>query len=266
MTIIPRSIIIFLLLLSTLTISCITYSSTDNPLKKTTKTDTPFVNLPIPNNFSVEYVLQSGLFDIGKTKRTLSLQENGRYAFTSVTKATGMFAMFYNGKVTERSIWEYREGRARPLQYSYNDTNKKKRNVNLAFDWENKTVTNTINGEPWDMTIPPDTQDKLIYQINIMFDFLENNDVKTIKINVADGGKLKTYGVVIQKKETIKTPAGKFETIRINRDDGKRVTTLWCAPSLNYLPVRIEHYKKGDTKVNAYLVKYKGLPKKIIYE
>ena len=217
--------------------------------------------LPISDNFSAEYILQSGLFDIGKTKRTLRPLENGRYAFISTTKATGMFAMFFNGKITERSIWEYHEGRARSLQYSYKDTNKKKRNVSLAFDWEKKTVTNTINGEPWNMTIPPDTQDKLIYQINIMFNFLENKTIKAIKINVADGGKLKTHNVIIQKKEVIKTPAGKFKTIRIYRADGKRVTTLWCAPSLNYLPVRIEHYKKGDTKVNAYLVRFKGLPK-----
>ena len=85
--------------------------------------------LPISDNFTAEYILQSGLFDIGKTKRTLSLQDDGRYAFTSTTKATGMFAMFFNGKITERSIWEFHEGRARPLQYDYKDTNKKKRYI-----------------------------------------------------------------------------------------------------------------------------------------
>lgn len=222
--------------------------------------DLPIENLPIPDNFSAEYVLQSGIFDIGITKRTLSLQEDGRYIFTSLTHPTGMFAVFFKGKVTERSIWEYHKGRARPILYYYKDTSKKKkRDVNLAFDWEKKTVTNTINGEPWDMEITPDTQDKLIYQINIMLNLLENRDLKTMKINVADGGKLKSYDAIIQQKETIKTPAGKFDTIRVNRDDGKRVTTLWCAPSLNYLPVRIEHYKKGDAKVNAYLVKVNGL-------
>jgi hypothetical protein len=222
----------------------------DNPSSKT---------LPIPNNFSVEYILQSGFFDIGKTKRTLSLQKDGLYIFTSTTKATGMFAVFFNGKITERSIWEFYKGRARPLQYSYKDTNKKKRNVSLAFDWDKKTVTNTINGEPWKMEITPDTQDKLIYQINIMLSLLEDSNIEIMNINVADGGKLKNYDAIIQEKETIETPAGKFETIRVSRDDGKRVTTLWCAPELNYLPVRIEHYKKGDTHVNAYLVKVKGL-------
>lgn len=174
-----------------------------------------------------------------------------------------MFAMFFSGKITERSIWDFHNGRARPLQYSYKDTNKKKeRDVSLVFDWDKKTVTNTINGDPWNMSITPDTQDKLIYQINIMLSLLENSNLKTIEINVADGGKLKTFNAIIKKKETIETPAGKFETIRVNRDDGKRVTTLWCAPSLNYLPVRIEHYRKGKTKVNAYLVKVTGLPQK----
>jgi hypothetical protein len=218
--------------------------------------------LPISDNFSAEYILQSGLFDIGRTKRTLSLQEDGRYAFTSTTKATGVFAVFFNGKITERSIWEFYKGRARPLQYSYKDTNKKKRNVNLTFDWDKKTITNSINSEPWNMEITPNTQDKLIYQINIMFSLLKDNNIEMMKINVADGGKLKSYDAIIQKKEAIDTPAGKFETIRVNHDDGKYVTTLWCAPALDYLPVRIEHYKKGDSKVNAYLVKVKGLPLK----
>ena len=254
------------LVLCALCASSIVYSSTSvtENFKKVSPEDIPpKKTLPLLNNFSVEYILKSGLFNIGKTKRTLSLQENGRNIFTSTTKATGMFAMFFNGKITERSVWEYHEGRARPLQYGYKDTNKKKeRDVSLAFDWKNKTVTNTINGEPWKMEITPDTQDKLIYQINIMLTLLEDDNIKLMNINVADGGKLKNHKAIIQKKETIETPAGKYKTIRVSRDDGKRVTTLWCAPELNYLPVRIEHYKKGDTKVNAYLVKVKGLPQK----
>ena len=269
-------LVVLIASLSTFFISTIAYSSTtistdpysdsdsDSYLDTDIDEDTdnpPPETSPISNNFSVEYILKSGFFEIGKTKRTLSIHENGRHVFTSTTHAIGMFALFFNGKITESSIWEYHKGRARPLQYSYKDTNKEKeRDVSLKFDWDNKTVTNTINGEPWDMEITSDTQDKLIYQINIMLSLLENSDLKMIQINVADGGKLKTHDAIIQKKETIKTPAGKYDTIRISRDDGKRVTTLWCAPSLDYLPVRIEHYKKGDTHVNAYLVKVKGLP------
>lgn len=216
-------------------------------------------SLPISDRFTVEYVLKSGFFEFGKTKRTLSRQENGRFVFTSTTTAAGMFSMFYTGHVTETSTWDLYEDRARPRQYSYIDTNNN-REVNLDFDWENKTVINTINGEPWSMEIKDGTQDKLLYQISIMLDLTNNNEIKTLGYSVADGGKLKIYDAKVQETETIETPAGVYKTLRIHRDDGKSVTTLWCAPSLNYLPVRIEHYKKGETRVNAYLTKVNGLP------
>jgi len=216
--------------------------------------------LPISNKFSVEYVLKSGLFTIGKTRRTLTPQGNGLYAFESYTWPAGILSIFYKGDVTERSLWKYQNKMAVPIQYSYIDTNKKsKRDIKLSFDWENKKVTNTINDKPWNMKIKDGTQDKLLYQISIMLDLANNPHIKKLQYTVADGGKLKFYDAKVEKKETIKTPAGQFETLMITRDDGKRVTSLWCAPSLSYLPVRIEHYKKGETKLNAYLTKFSGL-------
>lgn len=215
--------------------------------------------LPIPDKFSAEYTLKSGLFTIGKTRRTLSAQDN-HYVFESYTWPAGMLSIFYKGDVTERSVWDYRQKHAIPLLYSYRDTNKKsKRDVRLTFDWDKMTVTNSINDDPWKMTIKEGTQDKLLYQISIMLDLANNPQIKKLQYTVADGGKLKFYDAAIEKKETIKTPAGKFETLRITRDDGKRVTTLWCAPSLSYLPVRIEHYKKEGSRLNAYLTHYTGL-------
>lgn len=78
-------------------------------------TSTTASSLPISNSFTVEHVLKSGLFKIGRTKRTLNLQEDRWYVFTSTTRASGMFVMFFNGKVIERSIWEHHEGCARSL-------------------------------------------------------------------------------------------------------------------------------------------------------
>lgn len=218
--------------------------------------------LPIPENFSAEYVLEAGLFTIGKSRRSLTAIENGLYVFESYTWPAGMLSVFYNGDVTERSVWKYQDNMAIPVEYSYIDTNEKnKRDAILTFDWDRLIVTNKINGEPWDLEIKKGTQDKLLYQISIMLDLTSNNKTSKLKYLVADGGKLRTYDAEIKKKESIKTPAGKFETIRIAREDEKSITTLWCAPSLSYLPVRIEHYKKKpNTRVNAYLTRITGLP------
>jgi len=97
--------------------------------------------LPISNKFSVEYVLKSGVFTIGKTRRTLNPQGNGDYVFESYTWPAGILSIFYKGDVTERSLWKYQNKTAVPIQYSYIDTNKKsKRDIKLSFDWENKKV------------------------------------------------------------------------------------------------------------------------------
>lgn len=218
--------------------------------------------LPISDNFSVEYVLESGLFTIGKTRRSLNRLENGLYVFESYTWPAGMLSVFYKGDLTERSVWKYQDSMAVPIEYSYKDTNEKNtRDAVLTFDWDNNVVTNNINGDPWELKIKKGTLDKLLYQVSIMLDLVSDHKKTNLQYLVADGGKLKTYNAEIQESESIKTPAGVYETVRIVREGKKSITTLWCAPSLNYLPVRIEHYKKKQkTRVNAYLTSVTGLP------
>ncbi|WP_455218426.1 DUF3108 domain-containing protein [Kaarinaea lacus] len=218
--------------------------------------------LPIPANFTVEYVLESGLFTIGNTRRTLKVLDNGLYVFESYTWPAGMLSVFYNGDLTERSVWKYENNMAVPLEYIYKDTNKgSERDAVLTFDWEKNVVTNNINDEPWNLDIKKGTLDKLLYQLSIMIDLVNDSKRTNLKYAVADGGKLRTYIAEIKEPEIIKTPAGSFETVRIVRESRKSITTLWCAPSLKYLPVRIEHYKiKRGTRVNAYLTSVAGLP------
>lgn len=218
--------------------------------------------LPISDKFSVEYVLESGLFTIGKTRRSLSALDNGLYVFESYTRPAGILSVFYPGDITERSVWKYQDNMAVPMEYSYKDTSQKnKRDALLTFDWKKDIVTNDVNGYPWELKIEKGTQDKLLYQVSIMLDLVAKKQKTSLKYLVADGGKLRTYIAEIQGTEKIKTPAGEFDTIRIVREDKKSITTLWCAQSLNFLPVRIEHYKKKpNTRVNAYLTTYQGLP------
>jgi hypothetical protein len=56
----------------------------------------------------------------------------------------------------------------------------------------------------------------------------------------------------------VDVPAGKFEVIGIQHqaEGSRRVTTLWCAEELDYLPVIIEQHRKGKLRVRATLNKY----------
>lgn len=215
---------------------------------------------PWQAGFSAVYKVKKGAFTIGETKRTLSRQGDNRYLFESITRPAGFGHLLTDGQVIERSEWRFRpqDHLIQPLIYTYfNSGGEKKRDARLAFDWQKHTVTNTINGEPWKMPLVDGTQDKLVYQLRVMADL--GNGGTQLNYPVADGGKLKTYQLQIVGKETIRTELGLFDTLRIQRTHGKRVTTLWCAKKLSYLPVRIEQRKGNDSPVKAILTSVTGL-------
>jgi len=90
-----------------------------------------------------------------------------------------------------------------------------------------------------------DTLDSLLYQVVIMRDLQQGK--RDLSYQIADRAKIKTYAAEFQGEDVITTGVGKLTTLRYRYDstDGKRHTTLWCAPKLHYLVVQVEHDEKG---------------------
>ena len=218
---------------------------------------------PLPETFTALYKVKKAGITIGETRRELSRknnQGNGQYLFESVTRPNGVAKLFTNGQVVERSHWAFHQNKPRPSHYTFfNSGSKKKRRVNLDFDWDTNQVTNTINNEPWSMPLEHGTSDKLLYQLRIMQDLPAMTSY--LRYPVADGGKLKYYIINIVGKERVRTPLGIFDTVRLRHVKGKRTTTLWCARELGYLPVRIEQRKNDESPVVAVLSSVKGISK-----
>jgi len=193
---------------------------------------------PLPM-FNAQYILKRNGITLGVSTRSLTTAKDGTYIYASTTQATGFIAWFVKDRIDEYSKWSFDGTHIRPLEYVYNrHGGNKTRNVNLTFDWQRHIVTNNIDGDPWRMEIPPDAQDKLVYQLAIMYDLLKGK--KDLEYKIADGGKLKDYKFEIEGEETLNTAMGKVKTVRIQRIGDKRDTTVWCAPQFSYLPVRLE--------------------------
>ena len=218
------------------------------------ETDTP----PVLGPFSVDYTFSNSGIDLVKMKRTLHRNQDGLYVMDSSSKAINFLAWFDDGHIVETSTWQFVDGDPRPLRYEYVRTGRKQRHVELDFDWHHGVVTNTINDDPWQMKIPPGTQDKLLYQLKMMLDL--KADRETLAYEVADGGKLKTLLFRRLGEETIKLPIGKLETVKLRHKTSKRTTTVWCAPAYDYLPVRIEHIDKEGRKILMEASGVTGLP------
>ena len=200
---------------------------------------------PFPEQFSATYDVKRAGITIGETKRVLS-RENGQYLFESITRPVGIATLFTNGQVVERSHWQFFQGQPRPMQYTFfNSGSKKKRNIQLDFDWEKNQVINIINNKPWTMPLEHGTSDKLLYQLRIMQDL------------ATASGSLR-YHIKILGRERIRTPLGTFEAVRLQHTKGSRQTTMWCTQELDYLPVRIEQRKNHDSPVVAVLTSVSG--------
>jgi hypothetical protein len=211
--------------------------------------------------FTVRYDFIGNDMLLARMERSLRANPDGSYIFQSKSEAAGMLAILLDDNIDESSLWTLTDGRPRPLKYQYLHTGRKEgeRRAVLDFDWKKGVVTNRINNDPWTMKVPTGAQDKLLYQYTLMLDLQEGK--KILSYDIADGGELKNFRFERLGTETIETPLGRLQAVKLQRIRGSRRTVIWCAAAYDYLPVRIEQYKDG--KVLTMVVKeVEGLPAK----
>lgn len=200
---------------------------------------------PPVREFTARYDFTANRALVARMERGLRANAGGGYTLTSKSEAAGMLSFLLSDNIDESSDWDFADDRPRPVKYQYHHTGRKQgaRHAVLDFDWQKGVVTNRINNDPWTMKVPTGAQDKLLYQYTMMLDLQAGR--KTLSYDIADGGELKRYRFERMGRETIDTPLGRLETEKLQRIHGSRRTVIWCAATLDYLPVRIEQHKDG---------------------
>jgi Protein of unknown function (DUF3108) len=134
--------------------------------------------------------------------------------FITTTHSAGLVDSFYRVNDRLQSVFDPRIMQS--LTFSLNESHgNKTRRRELVFDHVAKTVISTLNNDPPEMlTIPDQTQDALssLYYLRTRDDFIVG---KAITIAVHDSGKNWSVEVQTLGRETVKTPAGKFATIKV---------------------------------------------------
>lgn len=216
---------------------------------------------PLPD-FYANYQVELNGIQAGELRQKLSTDAAGQRKFVSQTQAKGMFAFIKPDVIEETSLWIYHHEHIRPMFYRYSRKGgSKDKLLTMDFYWDKRKVHIDDREHPWDLKIKNRTLDKLVYQLQVMHDL--ENDRERLTYVIADGGKLKHYEIVRLGEETIDTPLGKIKAIKLTRErdaDSDRKTTLWCAPALGYLPVKLEHIEKDNSRFTAYLRKLDGIP------
>jgi len=200
-------------------------------------------------SFDATFQIMHDSLRLGTTEVALTVEGNGDYRYESHTWPSNWISWLLNEDLRELSRGIMDHAGIRPLFYHYQRSGRRTtRTAELTFDWKTSTVVNNVADSTWEMTIPAGTLDKLSTQLGIMRELQNGVTEKTFA--VADGGKLKQYAFQVIGTEAVDVPAGHFETIKLNRvgDNTQKLTTIWCAPELHYLPVLILQRKEDQSE------------------
>lgn len=207
--------------------------------------------------FEAAYELKRGSLHIGTSTIALSRESGERYRYESRSTPTRLVSWFIKDKLHEISQGTISESSVRPDEYHYRRSGgRKQRTADLSFDWDSMMVDSLDDGSQRTMAIPTGALDKLASQLAMML-ALRQGETDVI-FTIADDGKLKEYRFQVVGTETLELPAGTFETVKITklRKNKKRETYIWCAPALNYLPVRIWQREKDDSEYQSDLASF----------
>jgi len=196
----------------------------------------------------------------GQLNTELRATDTG-YVATHVIRPTGLSRILARGTIREISEFDATIDGIRPRFYSSKDTiSRDKADVSVRFNWETGEARGTVNGEEVVSIMDDLAYDRVSIQYELMHDLLNQGPDSTYTMFEID--RLRHVNVRIVGTREIDTPAGQFTAIGIQHqaEGSKRITTLWCAEELGYLPVIIEQHRKGKLRVRATLRKYSPGP------
>jgi len=216
-------------------------------------------DVPSVETFDISFDFSHNGMHAAIMDRTLRPAEDGTYVIETRSHTDGWVSFFLKDRIVERSVWTFHDGRPRPLRYEYHRTGGfKERHIVQEFDWQKNEVTDTTDGKIRRLPIPADSLDKLLYQYVMMLDLQAGR--RKLAYTFPYHGRIRTLVFDPLGHETVKTPFGNLDTLRLGRVDDKRGTTVWCAPEYNYLPVRLTQ-QDGDADMEMVVRSIEGIPR-----
>jgi hypothetical protein len=209
-----------------------------------------------PHKVSLTYDLSYN--GIVAAEMTEVLEHDGKvFSLSSEGRGVGIGALLYRGAARRSCRGEVTSAGLRPLEFR--DQRGDKPASVAKFDWARKTLTLEHDGknETTNMVLP--LQDRLSFLYNFAFE--SGPDLRPgreIKVTLTDGRGLTRFEYTVAAPETLKTPAGEFETVHLvkrreNKDD--KGTELWFARDRDYLPVRILVVDKDGARIDQMLTR-----------
>lgn len=210
-----------------------------------------FEHLPeFEATYSVRYGLLSGTM-------VLRLSRNGNsYVYETSLQPKGLAALFARGAIHETTTL-IEDGQAiRPVDYERTDTIADPARTARYFFHDDR-VAGIYKGQQIDAPMRPGGHNRISVHIAVMNALRRGAGVGTFA--VFDRSRWKKYRFELIPDQIVETTSGRFDTIevRYSSPEDEKSTSLYFAPSLEFLPVMIVYRENGKAKSRAELTGYR---------
>jgi len=201
------------------------------------------------NPYHATYKLFRKGSDLGEGFRALSKTATG-YEIKSMSKISWLFL---SDNRREVSSFNVEDGLlvAKDYRFVRTGTGRDREEI-ISFSPD--AIESTYKGELNKIKPILYPYDPLMYQLALRQDLISNKHPLTY--HLIRKGKETQYNFERKGLETINTPYGRIEAIKIERIRDKsssRKTIIWVAPSLNYVVVKMTQYKDGSEQADLQL-------------
>ncbi|MCC5869849.1 MAG: DUF3108 domain-containing protein [Gammaproteobacteria bacterium] len=198
--------------------------------------------------FRATYRVSAGVLS-GHLVLSLEHRTGQDWVLTSVATTRGVARIFRRGELVERTVLRFTEEGVIPMEYHRDDgISGPDRNAALIFSHTDGRVYGSDREHTVDLPLDGGVIDRLSMQVRLMRDLTAG--LRPEEYAVVDRGEIREMDIGYADVERIEAANRQFDTLRIDHQsrNSSRSTRLWVAKEYDYLPVRIEQKRHGNTE------------------
>jgi len=213
--------------------------------------------LPYPlAPFEAQYRVTDGSSRMGRAEFGLERIPEG-WRYYSRVKPEGLLALFV-GEASDTAVLEMHDNNLRPLRLVH-DEDGDEDDIRIEFDWSANEARIAQEDGHRSVPLEPGMHDQFSAMLAVMQAFASGR-TRLRLASIDDGGELEPLTFERAGTKSVETPLETFDTVHVRRirENSKRETESWLAPSLGWLPVRIDQRRKGELVARMELIGLNG--------
>lgn len=205
------------------------------------------------DSFTATYGVSYGFLGLGTLSFELKPGEQPDcYVYSGQGQPSALVSMLV-GNLSDVSRFCVTEtGKIHPQYFRHHEEGDPDDSYTLQFDWQDSTVRyQNRDGNIRVMALPETATDPLSLQVAARMWVSNAQQPKQLPnrdFTLVDEDEIKTYTLAVKPGGTIRVPAGRFDTLIVERvDDKDEILRFWLAKYADWIPVRVQHESDGRT-------------------